>query len=340
MKKTSDTPEIDDSEIESVISTAIPRAKPSPEAREAALAALSKEWEDLVVAKKRRKHSVGFAVAASVVLAFSLVLAARTGLLTPEPQTFGQIARSVGDGPLIQRPDEFDTDLVDAGLLIEGDAVTTPDGGRILVHLSGGGALRIDHNTRVELRAGPVLRLRQGAIYFDSRGGNAEPHSDTPLSIETPAGTVTHLGTQYMARVDLSGTTVAVREGSVAIRSPGVSSIADAGRMIRFDRRNRATDQPLSAHAPAWDWVMEIAPSMVLQRASAADILAWIARESGRRIEYEDGAEKFADEMIDGLPNVAPLTALGALGVATGLEIELADSTIRVRAKPGNQGGT
>lgn len=322
-------------ECQFVLETAQPRYQPDATVKKEVFVKLHEEWQDLIAAKRRRKRSMAFGIAASAIVAVSLLMVAQTSMFQRAPDPFGQIVRSNGNG-LTVRYGSLDTSFpAEEEHLVEGARISTASDTRVLVRLSGGGTLRFDQNTRVELMSGSTIRLRVGAVYFDSRGRDAASTA-APLSIVTPAGTVTHLGTQYMARVDQSGTAVGVREGSVSIRSPSTSMTAGAGEMIRFDRRNRATDERLSAHAPAWDWVMAIAPRIPSERSSVAEILDWIARESGRRVEYENGAgQAAAREMVAGLPDLPPLIALDALDHAAALvEITQTESLIRVRGTP------
>ena len=136
-----------------------------------------------------------------------------------------------------------------------------------------------------------------------------------------------------MVRVDQRGTAVSVREGKVVVHSTGgVDLSADAGSSVTFDRRNFPSENAITSHSQMWNWIMEIAPRASADRASVAEILEWIARESGRSIVYADGVQSIAEStMIDGLPDVTPLVALDALSAATDLNFELAGAQIWVR---------
>lgn len=318
-------------ECQLALETAEPRYQPNAAVREEAFAKLHMEWREMIAVRRRRKRSMAVGVAASVAAVVSIVMAVQTSFFLGELEPFGQVVRSNGGGLSVRYSSRGGSPPEEEELLVEGAEISTAADARALVRLSGGGTLRFDQNTEVELMSGSTITLHEGAVYFDSNGSHGAATA-TSLRIVTPAGTVTHLGTQYMARVDRSGTTVGVREGSVSIRSPSTSMTADAGEMIRFDRRNQATDLRLLPHAPVWDWVMEISPPVPVQGASTAEILDWIARESGRQVDYEIGAASAArSEIVDGLPDVAPLTALGALDHASVLEITHSGSAIRVR---------
>lgn len=320
----------DNEKLERLISAAPPRLRPSDSVREQTFSALQDEWSGVVEqhSRVRRNRRFGVAAAASVVAAF---LSIQLGLFDSDPAIFATVARQTGSGLTQSHADLAGDSRSLERVMVDSTVATQPDS-RALLYLDGGGSVRLDTNTRLTILAPDQVRLERGALYFDSQGGDADRVSSIELEVITPAGVVRHLGTQYVVRVERTSTMVGVREGSVAIVSDSVSAITRAGNMISFDSSNRATERPLDAYAPVWNWVMEISPTVISQRTRVVDLLDWISRESGREIVFFEDAESVAETtIVDGLPEVDALTAVDALELATDLSLEVSAGRILVK---------
>ena len=84
--------------------------------------------------------------------------------------------------------------------------------------------------------------IERGALYVDA--GTGAP-GDSRLAIETPAGILLHVGTQYEVRLDGSDVRVRVREGRVEWQSKsGAVERGDAGEQFTI-----AADGAVSARS-------------------------------------------------------------------------------------------
>ena len=145
----------------------------------------------------------------------------------------------------------------------------TGSAGRAAVRLASGVELRLDNTTRVALNDVRHARLRRGGVYVDSGASGADASRD--LELDTAAGTVRHLGTQYQARVTNGVLTVGVREGLVAIETGGHETVGRAGQVVTL-QGGQATTAELAANAEAWNWASSIAPPFAIEGRTGARI--------------------------------------------------------------------
>jgi ferric-dicitrate binding protein FerR (iron transport regulator) len=154
--------------------------------------------------------------------------------------------------------------------------------GRAALQLANGVELRLDTGTRIALHDGAHATLAQGAVYVDS-GMQGTAHRE--FELDTPAGSVMHLGTQYEARLADDGVRIGVREGRVRLsRAAGdLVGIAGESLMVRGDQVSRAQLAPTAAE---WQWVADVTPPFDIEGRSVEEFLLWAARQTGRTIVY------------------------------------------------------
>ncbi|MDX1481373.1 MAG: FecR family protein [Woeseiaceae bacterium] len=305
-----------DDGIEAVLRRAAPRPAPPAEDEHAIREAVRAEWQAVVRERKRSSRTRYFALAASMLVAIAIAF---TMLGSPRVDTpaVAQIDKSVGAIYLLGDRAEL-VELADIETVAAGQAIQTGDGAALGLVMTNGGSLRIDENTRVEFRNSETVYLQRGRLYFDSAGG------ETTLVIETDHGSVTHLGTRYMAASGDDALIVSVREGRVRVDGRYYDETAGAGVQLAFRGSARPVSVNLPAWGGAWSWAEAMAPGIDLSGRSADEFLQWVARETGFAIEYADAdAERVAKEaMLRGSVETDPRTALRLRMMTTDLVYE------------------
>jgi len=206
-----------------------------------------------------------------------------------------------------------------------------------------GDTVRARANTAIELRGGGWLRLRQGATVAVARRnelwlerGTAYVDLDSErfagrLAVLTAYGRVEHLGTQFEATVESGQLRLRVREGTV--RLTGLVEVqAMAGEELRLAGNGKLQRAYLAPYDAAWNWVQEPPTTLEVEGQSLLRLLRWVARESGRRLEFADAqVEQIADRSIlhGSIRGLSPELALRAMLATTSLSAELrADSVV------------
>ena len=292
--------------------------------------AVEAEWRELVAARRRRHvRTRWLAAAASVAvvavgawLAWPATRVAPVTVATLGP-VVGEVELRDGDGPWRK-----------AGT---GNAVTsvstlrTGRGGLAALALANGVQVRLDTGTELAMTEHGSARLASGAVYVDA--GHGRDGADT-FVVDTPLGDVSHLGTQYVARLDGGALDVAVREGRVEVRGDGQVFVADAGE--RLTVRDAAVERGrISPTAPQWDWIGGVTPPYSIEGRTVAEFLTWAGRETGRSVVFATPADAaLAGQVtlsgtVEGLP---PRQAVDAVLATTSLAARYAEGRIEVAA--------
>lgn len=198
--------------------------------------------------------------------------------------------------------------------------VTGKNSDRAAFRLASGASLRLDSNTRVEVSSGQAVVLKQGAVYLDAA------NSGQQLEVRTTLGIVRDIGTQFEVRLleeeepedpPEQVLRVRVREGKVHLRHNQVNHEAVAGEELLWKAGGSLTRGTVPIHGPAWEWVMDTAPSPDLAGLDMKSFLDWFGREAGLEVSLE--VENF---QLNDPRNARPLTAKEALELALGAELE------------------
>jgi ferric-dicitrate binding protein FerR (iron transport regulator) len=312
MTTASTDPESNDGGIEELLREVGARDEPSTEAMQDIRTAVHAEWQAMVEERRRQRRNVAWRIAASLVLA--VLIATFAGrFIAPEPV---QVASVVNiDGRLLTSGTDTDPHISAIGQpVMVGDTVQTDDRSRAALGFPSGLSLRLDHTTRVTVSAVDQIELASGALYIDAHPSSAGSHG---LTIETSAGSVRHLGTQYEVRTHGDSVQVSVREGRVLVTAPnGSNNTGEAGQVLRLSTNGQVTRSTLPPHDPRWQWAAQAAPAFDIDNQTLAAFLLWIARETGRRVVYSSPrAEAAATEVklrgsISGLDADAALAAV------------------------------
>lgn len=322
------TSEQDDRDLAAVLEAAGPRARPSSLAAAQARAVVEAEWRDAVDARRQRRRYTTWAAAASLAVAALGVWIVRPWYAPPE-EVVATLTRVTGVVEANSGRGRW-TPLVDGSRLSTGTRLRTGIGGRAALALGEGLAVRLDTHTEVTLTDAGHAVLEEGAMYVDA---DAAQGAESPrFDLETPAGIVRHLGTQYEARFVRDALSVGVREGRVSVDGRSGKLTAAAGeRLVIAD--GRIERERLEPNAAAWNWVGAVTPPFSIEGRSVEAFLAWAGRETGRAIVYASPeAEQRARTVtlrgtVEGL---TPDEAVAAVLATTTLEPVVEPGHIRV----------
>jgi ferric-dicitrate binding protein FerR (iron transport regulator) len=194
-----------------------------------------------------------------------------------------------------------------------GQTIETGDNSGVGLAWRNGGSLRVDENTRVEFKSSGSVYLVSGRIYVDSQimaaisgGVGAAPN----LVIETDYGSVTHLGTQYMTKVNSGTLTVSVREGQVDVNG---RYTAHKGQQLKLVGTAQPSVANISSASAEWAWVEAIAPTLDFSGQSTHDFLKWVGRETGHTVVFDSPeAEQLArsGRLVGSIENLDPRAEL------------------------------
>jgi hypothetical protein len=321
-----------DSTIEKLIKLAGERDMPTPEgmerARLAAQQSLSRAIGQRGVAGPRKwlKPILGFALAAGVA---AIALLTWTQRALPAPELVARIATLTGGATLHEVRGET---LARVDLPIHGGEWLSTHEGRVALTFGDSLSLRIDRHTRLRFDNRGQITLLEGALYVDSGGLNVVQ----ALRIETPAGVVRHVGTQFQVQVTGGTTRVRVREGRVLLaRATGTTDIATGDELAVTGDEFR-WQHALPSFGPDWEWSAAIAPALEIENRPLAEFLAWMAREQGWQIRYgEESLQQRTHEirLHGSLDSLGSEAMLGRVALVTGVPLDARDGVLWVGRK-------
>ncbi len=302
-------PESNDASIEELLRAVGARNEPSPDTAQEVMSAVHAEWRDLVQQRRRQQRVVAWRIAAGVVLAV-LVSTFAYRFMAPEAAPVASIAHV--DGHLLaSNADAAPETRVSGQAIRVGDTVQTDSQSRAAVSFADGLSLRLDHNTQLTVDETDRITLAAGAIYIDAPSGNAG--DGAALTVNTRAGSVRHLGTQYEVRTQADAMLVSVREGRVMVTNSTGSNTGEAGQVLRLSTAGELTRSMLAATDPYWQWTLQAAPAFDIENQSLAVFLQWIARETGRHVVYSTPQAEAAATGVKLRGSIAGLDADAAL---------------------------
>jgi ferric-dicitrate binding protein FerR (iron transport regulator) len=326
----------DDTEIEALLrevgaGNQIPFA-----AAEEVRRAVHQEWLTVVAQRKRRRRIATFGIAAS----FALMMAVASWVLRSSvPSSELQTVVAYVDGAAQFQPSaQGSMERLSVGNALPVGGVLLTDGStRVALEYGTAVSMRVDRASKIERVGGNRFRLSAGAVYID-----ADPKADEhELIVETPAGDVRHLGTQYQVRQSNGLIEIGIREGRVEITKPDRSALASAGELLRINAEGEIDRQAISAQDPQWDWAEQTTPPFSIDDRTLAEFLEWVGRETGRQVIYASPeAQTIAQTLklrgsIEGLD---PDTALSAvLSTTEFVRYDTSDNLIGVQLARADQ---
>jgi hypothetical protein len=218
----------------------------------------------------------------------------------------------------------------------DGDTVATGTDGHAALALSEGVSLRLDHDTRIAFEDAKHVEVLAGAIYVDS--GISPVSTAAPLRVDTPAGAVRHIGTQYEVKLLGPGTRVRVREGRVELTPAGAQSVTvQAGEQATISDSGALAREPVATSGPEWAWVLHAAPPFDIDGRRVREFLEWAGRELGREIVFEtpeSEAEANRAVLSGSTAGLTPSEAIAAVLPTTRLRSHERDDQLVIALAP------
>ncbi|MGB5250151.1 MAG: FecR family protein [Gammaproteobacteria bacterium] len=273
------------------------RQAPPPEDYERVLDAATAAWR-VRLRKRQRRFAVALAAGVAAVAATLISL-------LPSPQPVMPAATVAVTDIIIGT-----TMIMPAGApawswldnehpaeLAPGTRMRTGPGASAGLLLPDNTSLRIRELTEVEFSGDGRVLLSGGTVYFDSRRPDRSADDERQIVIKTPDSTVRHLGTQFEVSYQGTGSRVRVREGRVLVTTRLQEIDLAAGEELSITDDDRAQRGRIAADHHDWEWVQAVAPAVYADDQPLSELLAWVARETGRQIyfarpELEDRASQ------------------------------------------------
>ncbi len=307
------------------------RQVPPAEAYRATLAAATATWR-AKVRRGRQRRALAWAAAAGIVVALGAALLQWQVPASPQAGAV-RVARIIGT-----------VQALDGGVWLPvagqaafpaGAQLRTVAGSRAGLLLEGGVSLRLAATTEVQIDSARRVYVSRGTVYLDTGAGR----HGRALEVITPAGTARDIGTQFELYVSGAALRLRVREGRVEIDRGGQSYAGAAGEQLAIDSLGRMTRSAIAPDDAGWLWTQGLGPAPDLDGRPATELLAWVARETGRAVRYASPAvQRQAEGVIlhGNMSHLAPLEALEVMLATTDLGFVLIDgTTIEVRSKAG-----
>ncbi|MBF8292498.1 MAG: hypothetical protein HW417_1573 [Steroidobacteraceae bacterium] len=311
--------------VASLIRAAGRRTEPPEDAYQQVLAAATGAFREKV-AERRGRNWILLATAAGVA-ALAIAFLLQWNSNTAQTQV-AQVARVIGTAELAIDGD-WKPMTETGGYLATGAKLRTLAGGGVALALDDGASLRLAAATELQIDGPRRVLLRSGTVYLDTRASLG-----TGYQIETPVGTARDVGTQFELHVADGSLRLRVREGRVEIDRAGNLVNGSAGEQLDIDLLGGVSRTSIAATDTAWQWVETVAPAPDIDGQPASVLLAWVSRETGRRLHYETpGVEARAATVIlhGNIVHLAPMAALDVMLATTDLEYTLVGDTMEVR---------
>jgi len=313
----------------------------SAEARSRIYRAVHAEWRGNVASgadaapSRGREHSwiaaLNFWLLRGVPVAAALAVAVVALELSQNPapipgEPLASITKSVGEISVDGSPAA--TTVIRAG-----DTLSTGTSGSAALALDNGLILRVNAGSELLMAARDRIDVSRGTVYLDSgpAAGSAES-----LEIDTPFGSVWHVGTQYELRVGANNLRIRVREGTVGYRDSENSTLelrSNAGEQLLISDGGAAPVRTaVATSGPEWSWVENLATVPTADEYRLIDLLDWVARETGRELRFTDETlESTAQaDMLFGVAGLTPTETLDVIASTTTLRYEMTDGDLLI----------
>jgi ferric-dicitrate binding protein FerR (iron transport regulator) len=290
MSKQNDPEDLDEGGIEQLLRQVGGRSEPSPEVTNEVRDAVHAQWQVVVRARKRQQRVIAFAMAAGVAC---VALVTLFTLRSVSPQSV-QVATVTRIDGRLQIAGDSTRDASIGDRLSTGETVRT-DGQTHAALNFRGLSVRVDAGSTFKVAAADRLVLDAGALYIDAAPAAKGP---VALDVETLAGSVRHLGTQYQVRALDDAVIVSVREGRVEISGAHGTNVGEAGEQLRLSSSGDVQRSQIGATDASWKWAADAAPLFQIADQPLSAFLNWVARETGRKLVYQNPqAQALADSV-------------------------------------------
>jgi ferric-dicitrate binding protein FerR (iron transport regulator) len=272
--------------------------------------------------RTRRVLSMAAALAGVAILAAVLLYPRK------DDEPIGVLARTVNGGLEVERWLLFGHSVRAGEGILAGRQYTSE--GSSLITLVKGGGLRLAAGSVVKGIDARDIRLDSGRVFLDFPGGAP------PFVLHTSAGTIEHIGTQFEVEASAVGIRIRVREGIVRMRTTTGTQDAGAGTEVLFSRAGPIVSRKIPTYGPGWAWVETVAPEFEIEGQALAGFLEWVARETGRHLQFADDEARdtaMRTRLHGSIRGLVPLEALGRVLSTTSLQFEVHDDVIRISSQ-------
>jgi ferric-dicitrate binding protein FerR (iron transport regulator) len=303
--------------IETLVRLAGERDRPSASGTERARVAAYAAWQQALRQERaaHRPRSWWLALAAGVLLAVAWLGWWRTGSNAPV------VARVMTvQGTVTIRSGQDPGSPLGSSALLRAGTVLDTGAARLSLQMGDASSLRLDRGTRLRLVDAERVLLLAGAVYVDSGGLNMPG----TLRIDTPAGTVRHVGTQFQVRLLAHATRVDVREGRVVLETAGRTLDVGAGDRVVAAADGIEVQRGVAGFGDAWAWAATLAPDFDIENRPLDEFLAWLAREHGWQLRYADPALQARSREIrlhGSVAGLSPVDMLERVSLITGVPL-------------------
>lgn len=325
-----ETQSIDDSPIETLLSSAELRPVPRSDRREEIFCELRQELRDSNYKRARGRFIGRFGIAAAILAAVFLTLDFGSKSDTGDLLASSALQRVVGENLNINGAAVSQADGLEY-IFRPGDTIETGSDTLISVLWHTSGSLRVGASSELDLVGEERVDLRRGNLYFDSKMHDLT--SSSKIEVETPLGVIRNVGTQFVVQVANSDLIIGVREGEVKFRGGPHDFTIYQGQSAHIDSSYGIEILPLDGSSKFWGWPAEVAPKFHADGKILLDVIYWIGRETGRKIEFESNAARrlAASHELRGMGDIEHTQAIPILTAATNLYFEVSDRVILVK---------
>jgi hypothetical protein len=322
--------------VERALTEALRPRSLGPEALERIRARVQDEWRATQPAAEPEPRTILWGRWLSLAAALVLVTLAAGLYWQPagETYTFGTVAR-LDVGMAEQRVGFLHVEQLKTGDVLKTGGILQTRG-PVLIELADGGTLRVAADTALELTGPTQGVLRRGQIYVDLPPGT---RSNAPFQIETRAGTVEHVGTEFEVISNDRLVRLRVREGRVQLRSAAHDIAASAGTELTALNDGTITQGTIATYGRDWLWVAALAPDYEIEGKPLLGFLEWVSREVGRPVEFSDEhARAVAERTVlhGSVRGREPLDALSSVLATTSLTYEIRGDAIWIQSGHAN----
>ena len=295
-------------------------------------------WRDSIESRSRAGRrgltlgAVVLAAAAAVVIA--VFLPQRKSPIVPPPPP-RSAARLVAATDVIASLDDPRSAVRVGDEAMVGSAVETGGGVLATFAFAGGGEIRLNEATTVRFTGPREVHVDRGAIYFDSGSRSGS------FTVNTPVGVVRDVGTRFEVALRDGSWRVRVRDGLVQYDGT-TRHEASAGRELIVEPSGSVVERTASIYGADWDWVTRAAPAFQVEGKRLAAFLEWVARESGRRVEFssDELRRTSAATILHGsIEHLTPDEALDVILPTCGLSSRIDSQRVVVSASEIPAGG-
>jgi len=332
MSDTPKTPLDDEDTVARVIRLAGRRPVAAEDARARVYAAVHERWRNSITATARKSRLMPWLAAAAAIVGVAIGV---TLLRSPGGVANAAVANlQTARGELwIARAGSQTWEPVDNDIeeLRAGDALRTAGDGRAVLLLGPGASLRLNVDTSIVLNAADRIEVSEGTVYLDSGGPRRE---ESVTRLHTPLGEVWDVGTQFELRTDAQALRIRVREGAVQFQGKDRDVHSEAGDEALIPAQGDTVRGRIAPYDDAWTWVADLASFHAQGDYTAATLLDWVGRETGRSLRFDGPATRAHAEslLLHGAEGLSPQDTLEVVAATTNLRYELETGTIVISA--------